>query len=677
MLVYGAFGQATDTLAIQDFETSPQKPTWTFSGTPVYNSGFSSSSAAPPNSELGINGSRAWELTQVSGGTTLEFANISVPNGYDSIRVKFKLAAMNLNSSTGGPDNLDYVLIEVSDDGGSTYHSRMRIRGAVNNNSFWPYSASAVASLYYLPKTEETFQPTNSGLQTTNGIGTGVITFPGNVGQVRIKITMRSSSSSDTWLMDNVTIVGEKDCPNNLGSSRAVSICQGNGFLAGGKVQTTSGTYYDTLKTSGGCDSVLTTVLTVNPTYFVNQSQTICQGDSAFLEGAYQTTVNTYYDTLKTTQGCDSIIATDLIINPTYFQLTTKTICQGDSVMLGGSYQTTTGTYYDSLKTTNGCDSVIATSLNVNPAYAVSQTYSICQGDSIMLGGAYQTSAGTYYDSLKTTQGCDSIIEATLTIKPIYIANQIAVICQGDSIFLEGVYQTTAGAYYDSLKTTGGCDSIIITVLDVNPSYYVQTTETICAYDSILVNGRYVSAPGTYIDSMKTIAGCDSLIEVVLSNTVVNTSVTQNSNVLTADLSGATSYRWLDCNNGYTFINNETNQTFTATANGDYAVEITANSCVDTSVCYNVTGVGVKGVSFEQILKVYPNPAKTQVSIDFGAEYANATVKVYTLAGQQLISEVYSNQSVATLNTQKLEAGVYLLQIEAAGKQATARLIIE
>ena len=39
-------------------------------------------------------------------------------------------------------------------------------------------------------------------------------------------------------------------------------------------------------------------------------------------------------------------------------------ICEGDSACIHGSYQTTTGTYFDTLVGANGCDSIVVTSLN-------------------------------------------------------------------------------------------------------------------------------------------------------------------------------------------------------------------------------------------------------------------------------------------------------------------------
>ena len=197
-----------DTLAIQDFETSPATPTWNFTGPVIYNSGMSTASSAPANSPIGINASRAWETTQNSGGLVLEFDNVIIPAGYDSIQFEFRLAAMNLGGTSGGPDHLDYVLVEYSTDNGVTYHGRLRIRGAAANNGFWTYSATAEGKVYYQPTSEVMFQPANTGLATTDGYSTNGITFPGSVSQIKIRMTGRSSSSSDTWLVDNVVLRG-------------------------------------------------------------------------------------------------------------------------------------------------------------------------------------------------------------------------------------------------------------------------------------------------------------------------------------------------------------------------------------------------------------------------------------------------------------------------------------
>lgn len=59
----------------------------------------------------------------------------------------------------------------------------------------------------------------------------------------------------------------------------------------------------------------------------------------------------------------------------------------------------------------------------VNVTVPLSQTATanqvICEGDSIMIGGVYQTAAGTYVENLFTSLGCDSTVTTTLAINPL------------------------------------------------------------------------------------------------------------------------------------------------------------------------------------------------------------------------------------------------------------------
>ncbi len=201
-----------------------------------------------------------------------------------------------------------------------------------------------------------------------------------------------------------------------LTSSAANSYLWSNGATTQSTTISTNGNYNLTVTIAGGCTSnSVTTNVTVTPTNNIPLTAIICAGDSIFLQGNYQTTTGTYYDTLSSVSGCDSVIATTLTIN-SIFNTTTTSICSGDSIFLQGIYQTIAGTYYDTLPSISGCDSIIATTLTINSIFNTFLTTSICSGDSILLQGSYQTTVGTYYDSLKSISGCDSIISSTLTV---------------------------------------------------------------------------------------------------------------------------------------------------------------------------------------------------------------------------------------------------------------------
>ena len=90
-----------------------------------------------------------------------------------------------------------------------------------------------------------------------------------------------------------------------------------------------------------------------------------------------------------------------------------------------GSYQTTSGSYIDTLQSITGCDSIVETNLNVFPLITTGTIISICSSDSIFLAGAYQTVSGLYTDTLVYNNGCNFIYQTTLLVDTIVHVIQI------------------------------------------------------------------------------------------------------------------------------------------------------------------------------------------------------------------------------------------------------------
>ena len=57
----------------------------------------------------------------------------------------------------------------------------------------------------------------------------------------------------------------------------------------------------------------------------------------------------------------------------------------------------------------------------------------------------------------------NSIESVELIVLPQIVFIDTVSICNLDSIFLEGAYQNTSGFYYDTLSSSNGCDSLIVT----------------------------------------------------------------------------------------------------------------------------------------------------------------------------------------------------------------------
>ena len=273
-----------------------------------------------------------------------------------------------------------------------------------------------------------------------------------------------------------------------------------NGVENPNHLYSSSGSYNVTfiVTNDSNCVDSITIPVLINPIFDTTLTETICQGDSILLGGAYQTASGNYVDSLQTVFGCDSVVNSNLIVNPTYNNVQNQTICQGDSILFGSNFYYVTGFYTDSLQTNYGCDSLLSLNLIVNPSFSFNQNASICKGDSLFLGGSFRTVSGVYTDSLQTIYSCDSLIITTLAVGDTSNNTVTVNICQGDSIFLAGAFQTSSGAYLDSLLTPLGCDSIVTTSLVVN-SYPVITASddtTIIACDNAQLN---VVGSTTYI----------------------------------------------------------------------------------------------------------------------------------------------------------------------------------
>ncbi len=321
---WNSFSQL-DTLAIQDFELVPQAPTWTYSGVPYgFQQGFTpATNTSIPNTELGIGGSRSWHTEQQSSGAPLTFDNISIPAGYDSIRMSFRLSGQNITGSTGGPDWLDYVLVEYSLDNGATFVPRVRVRGADLNNCFWSFNAQGSAVVPHLPAVEQLFNPYGSGLQEVEGISYVEISFPGNITDLTVRITPRTSTTTDDWLIDNVLITGENQCVPTA-SALTETVCET--FTApSGAVYTASGLYNDTISNTAGCDSIIAIDLTVNVPTSATDSLVACDS-LTWIDGNTYTVSNdsaTYM--LTNAAGCDSLVTLNLVINTTPSNSVTQT----------------------------------------------------------------------------------------------------------------------------------------------------------------------------------------------------------------------------------------------------------------------------------------------------------------------------------------------------------------
>jgi hypothetical protein len=148
---------------------------------------------------------------------------------------------------------------------------------------------------------------------------------------------------------------------------------------------------------------------------------------------------------------------------------------------------------------------------------------------------------------------------------------------------------------------------------------------------------------------------------VVESCGSVNTGIITNGTTLTAVASNA-SYQWLDCDDNYAYISGATTQAYTPTVNGNYAVLVTENNCIDTSDCYLISIVSVIENTFEVLPNLFPNPTTGDAQLKFDKLQSLVVVKLTNSMGQLVFTKTYSSTSKIDLNIEGT-SGIYFLDI--------------
>ena len=168
--------------------------------------------------------------------------------------------------------------------------------------------------------------------------------------------------------------------------------------------------------------------------------------------------------------------------------------------------------------------------------------------------------------------------------------------------------------------------------------------------------------------------GCDSLVTLDLTINTLNNVIINNSPTLSSNIAGAT-YQWLDCDNNYAPIIGETNQSFTANSNGNYALSLTYNNCTDTSACESINNVTILENSFSKIPKIFPNPTTGKLTIELNDLHERINISLRSIEGKLISStNVESTKSFSYEINEK--PGIYIIEISNnESKYARLRII--
>lgn len=255
-------------------------------------------------------------------------------------------------------------------------------------------------------------------------------------------------------------------------------------------------------------DTVATLYLNVRYSSTGDTAATVC--DSLLWYGnTYTESASPVHHTTNMA-GCDSTTTLNLTVNYSTLGDTMAIVC--DSFMWYGiTYNADTMPVYH---TTNalGCDSTITLNLTVNYA-TVGDTFAVVC-DSFMWHSVTYTADTMPVYHLPNALGCDSTLTLNLTILQSSVGDTMAIACDRFDWYGTEYYESSDSATY-TLTNAVGCDSVVTLYLTINHS----TVDTIVtsATGSYEWQGFVLDSSGTYLDSLQTVDGCDSILVLQLT----------------------------------------------------------------------------------------------------------------------------------------------------------------
>jgi gliding motility-associated-like protein len=275
---------------------------------------------------------------------------------------------------------------------------------------------------------------------------------------------------------------------------------------------TANETHVSNLTSLLGCDSIVTTNVNIINAFAIAENFDICFGTNyTYPDGTTSTNITaneSHVSTFVSVLGCDSVVTTNITVNQVYNLTENVNACENSTVTYpdGTTATITANTSYTSnLTTTAGCDSIIVTNVTMDAVYNLAENVNACENSTVTYPDgttATITSNTSYTSSLTTMAGCDSIIITNVSMMTAFIEVIDVTICSGDDYtFPDGVTHNsiaTNESYSSVFTSINGCDSTVTTNITVSqgPNVVAGNDITVCEGASVTLTA---SGAQTYV----------------------------------------------------------------------------------------------------------------------------------------------------------------------------------
>ena len=247
---------------------------------------------------------------------------------------------------------------------------------------------------------------------------------------------------------------------------------------------------------------------------------TICSGQSIMINGVTYDTGGTFTQDAVDANGCEvtqSIVITE---QSTEVRDTLITICQGESIVIEGTELSTEGTTLIESSGEARCGNSLSVTIAFHELGTLETIFdTLCTGQIIIVSGETFSAGGTFTVAGQDDNGCTVDQTVVITELSTEIRDTLITICEGESVVVEGFPLSIAGTTL--VESSGGgarCgNSLAVTIAFHELGTLETILDTICAGQSVTVNGETLSSGGTFTVAGQDANGCAVGQEVIIT----------------------------------------------------------------------------------------------------------------------------------------------------------------
>jgi gliding motility-associated-like protein len=337
----------------------------------------------------------------------------------------------------------------------------------------------------------------------------------------------------------NETLVGASGCDSivtyvvteflALSSTVNESVCNGVQYTSPQGISYGPGSFDETLVAAGGCDSVVTYIVTEFLALSSTVNESVCNGVQYTSPQGISYGPGSFNETLVGASGCDSIVTYIVTEFLALSSTVNESVCNGAQYTSPQGISYGPGSFDETLVGASGCDSIVTYIVTEFLALSSTVNESVCNGAQYTSPQGISYGPGSFDETLVGASGCDSIVTYIVTEFLALSSTVNESVCNGAQYTSPQGISYGPGSFDETLVAAAGCDSIVTYIVTEFLALSSTVNESVC-------NGiQYTSpqgisyGPGSFDETLVAAAGCDSVVTYIVTEFLALSSTVNES----------------------------------------------------------------------------------------------------------------------------------------------------